>query len=205
MTTTASWQKQPTESAIAFNAFKTYRDMGASRTLEKTREKLGKVSGYMRVLEDWSSTHRWVERAADYDAHMDELAQSALEQRIIARRTKLIEREIADADALLDKFDQVMEQVKVLEKRRSVRKKEGDQEIEYVFVEVNVEGLNELITLRQKLARFSRLPLGLPDRINQQQMTGADGGPVEIKWVDPLNEDDDIGIGADELSTSDAD
>lgn len=202
MTTAASWQKQPTESAIAFNAFKTYRDMGASRTLEKTREKLGKVSGYMRVLEVWSSTHGWVERAAAYDTHMDELAQAALEKRIIAKRTKVIEKEIADADALLEKFDQILEQAKLRETRR-VSKKEGDKEVEYIFVEVNLDGLKELVDVRQKLSRFARLPLGLPDRIAQQQMTGADGGPVEIQWVDPLNEDDDIGIGADELPDAD--
>ncbi len=197
MTTTQSWQRQPTESAKAFNAFKTYRDMGASRSLEKVREKLARTAGYDRQLQEWSSQHGWVARAVAYDAHMDDLAQAELEKRIIAKRTKVIEKEIADADALLEKFDQILEQAKLRETRR-VSKKEGDKEVEYVFVEVNLDGLKELVDVRQKLSRFARLPLGLPDRIAQQQMTGADGGPVEIQWVDPLNEDDDIGIGADE-------
>jgi hypothetical protein len=67
-----SWELQETETLRAFAAFELYRNMlPAERTLNKTRIALGRRAGYQRVLEQWSSTHHWVRRAADFDAYID--------------------------------------------------------------------------------------------------------------------------------------
>lgn len=73
------WKRRPGESAKAFAAFVIYRDLGSERTLKKTRECLGKKSGYGRLLEKWSSAFDWVERTKIFDAHMDTKKRGSLE------------------------------------------------------------------------------------------------------------------------------
>jgi hypothetical protein len=93
------WHRQPGETDKAYLAFTIYRDLGPKRTLQTTREKLGKNSGYNRVLELWSSEHRWGERAAAYDAHLDEVRLNAIEDRV----TRLTEKHVKAAQSLIDK------------------------------------------------------------------------------------------------------
>lgn len=63
------WERQPEESAKAFEAFAIYRDMGNDRSIAKVAEKLGKSEA---LLHRWSSKFDWVNRAAAWD---DELAR----------------------------------------------------------------------------------------------------------------------------------
>jgi hypothetical protein len=59
----------PGETPKAHNALLVYAELGSDRSLEKTRQALGKDSaGYVRTLETWSSQHRWQERVALHDA-----------------------------------------------------------------------------------------------------------------------------------------
>lgn len=178
--------------------------MGAERALSKVREKLGRKSGYERQIQEWSSLHRWVERAAAYDRDLDARLNAEFEEQLLSRRRKLLQQEVAHADALLAKFDAVMERVQLHEtQRKTSRKKDADgKEVEIVLVEVNIEGLRELTQWRRDLAEFARLTVGLPGRISQGQHTGKDGGPLKIEWVDPLSEDEDTGIGTDELAST---
>ncbi len=60
------------ETSKAAEAFRAYCDLGPRRSLAKVAESLGKKSGYVRLLEKWSSDFNWVQRARDYD---DEEAQ----------------------------------------------------------------------------------------------------------------------------------
>ncbi len=61
------FDRQPDETTKAYSAFRLYRDMGAGRTLDKTRMTLGRPPGYMRQLETWSSRYGWVERTRAWD------------------------------------------------------------------------------------------------------------------------------------------
>lgn len=171
----------------------------AERSLSKVRIKLGKKSGYDRQLQEWSSQHRWVERAGKYDEHLDEISIADFEQSLIDRRRILIEKEIEHADQLLEKFDEVLQRVEIHQRAKTVVKKDGDKEVELVFVEINIGGLHDLTKWRRDLAEFARLPVGLPGRIAGQQHTGKDGGALKIEWSEPLSEDDEIGVGEDEL------
>jgi len=177
--------------------------MGADRSLSKVRIKLGKKTGYDRQLEEWSSQWSWVDRAAAYDAHLEEKSLADFEASLISRRRLILEKEIEHADKLLEKYDEVLQRVEIHQRQKTVRKKDGEQEVEVIFVEVNIDGFHELTKWRRDLAEFARLPVGLPGRITGQQHTGKDGGPVEIQWTDPLEDDDDIGIGADQLPDAD--
>jgi hypothetical protein len=62
------WEKQPNEPARAFEAFAVYRDLGASRSLAKAGQILGKSK---TTLEEWSRKHAWQHRIDAWEAHLD--------------------------------------------------------------------------------------------------------------------------------------
>lgn len=88
----AIYDRLPEETDKAFQAFILYRDMGAQRTQEKVLEALGKTTGYLRQLQEWSGLYRWVERSAAYDAHIDTQARKVLEREAIKRRADMLKR-----------------------------------------------------------------------------------------------------------------
>lgn len=95
---TYPWQRHISESALAFNAFTIYRDLGAGRSYSKVRLKMEKGAGYQRQIEKWAREFEWVKRATLYDDHMDnkklELATKELEelqQYAIARAKEVID------------------------------------------------------------------------------------------------------------------
>ena len=68
------WERQEGESVQAFEAFTLYLEMGGERSLRAVGQKLGKSS---TLIERWSATKRWVERAAAYDADLQQKAYTA--------------------------------------------------------------------------------------------------------------------------------
>lgn len=70
------WERMEGESAKAFEAFRIYRDMGPERNLRAVGERLGKSRA---IIERWSSSNQWVERARAYDNDLERAAhQEAL-------------------------------------------------------------------------------------------------------------------------------
>jgi hypothetical protein len=84
-----AWEKRPTETDNAYAALKVYIDLGASRSLAKAGQLLGKGAA---VLERWSVQHDWRARV---DAWEDE--QNAA----WAKDRKARVREVADRHAAL--------------------------------------------------------------------------------------------------------
>jgi hypothetical protein len=62
------WEKQPTESLQAFNAFVAYRDMGSDRT---TRAVAAQLKRQPSQIFGWSTKHRWVSRAEAFELDLD--------------------------------------------------------------------------------------------------------------------------------------
>jgi hypothetical protein len=70
------WERWPNETAKAFAAFTTYRDMGPTRSLSKAA---GAFYGteptprthQIRQMKEWSGKHLWVSRALEYDEEID--------------------------------------------------------------------------------------------------------------------------------------
>lgn len=61
------WEKHPNEPHKGYTYFVTYRDMGVSRTLEKT----GAIYGLsLQGMEYYSKSNHWVKRAKAYDAYL---------------------------------------------------------------------------------------------------------------------------------------
>ena len=110
------WERQPGETDKAYAAFRLYRDQHPSnRTMEAAREALGKASGYLRVLEEWSSRYAWVERVKAYDAWVDTIRRDERERGFrdeerlrFQRRRELVEREQRIADRALSRVEQAL-------------------------------------------------------------------------------------------------
>lgn len=64
------WERQEGESDKAYEAFTTYRDMGASRSVAKVGKKLGKTTTH---LEEWCSKFSWVDRAKAWENEQDRI------------------------------------------------------------------------------------------------------------------------------------
>lgn len=62
-----SWERQPGESAKAFEAFELYCKMGEERS---TRTVAQKCSKSVSLIQRWSCKWNWVDRARDYDNEM---------------------------------------------------------------------------------------------------------------------------------------
>jgi hypothetical protein len=94
-------EQLPTESAKAYAAFVAYCELGTQRSLEKTRQKLGKESaGYVRTLDRWSSQYHWQERARQYDAALLQERAEILRQQRREEIERLRTTSQADANSL---------------------------------------------------------------------------------------------------------
>ncbi|MEG1894630.1 MAG: hypothetical protein RR162_00220 [Oscillospiraceae bacterium] len=67
------WERQKSESSQAFEAFSTYRDLAAERSISKVCQKVGKSRG---LIQRWSSQWNWVERARIYDNSLEKEARA---------------------------------------------------------------------------------------------------------------------------------
>lgn len=82
------FERQPGETARAFEAFCVYREGGAARSLVGTAQKLAKNS---TTIKEWSAKWAWVERAAAFDADVRRRADAAEDEalkRFAAKRAK---------------------------------------------------------------------------------------------------------------------
>lgn len=101
------WERQEGETSKAYAAFCRYRRMDPSkRSLEASLGR-DKSSGKLRYVQDLSSKHDWVARAAAYDDYKDALVRQRLEQ----QRLDMAERQAAVARAMLDKAKQRIESI----------------------------------------------------------------------------------------------
>jgi len=71
------WERQEGESAVAYEAFAAYRDMGTDRGILKVAKKLSKSA---TLIKRWSAGHNWVNRVEEWDIEQDRLLAKALER-----------------------------------------------------------------------------------------------------------------------------
>ena len=90
------WERQPTESRAAFEAFATYRDQDGRRSLRRVAQSVGKTSS---VVANWSVQHRWVARCDLWDAELDRVRREATKATV----EEMAARHAAMASSLLTK------------------------------------------------------------------------------------------------------
>lgn len=79
------WERQPEETVKQFEAFCVYRDMGKTRSQEKTAEALAKSRA---LVSRWSSNNNWIERVAAWEEEQDRLIRIELTKDIGAMRKR---------------------------------------------------------------------------------------------------------------------
>ncbi|WP_195985365.1 hypothetical protein [Clostridium sp. D33t1_170424_F3] len=75
----ALWERQPGESAKAYEAFASYRDFGAERSIQKVSQALSKS---LTLIKRWSSEWNWVERSRAWDNELAQQAKAAAVKRV---------------------------------------------------------------------------------------------------------------------------
>lgn len=98
------WERQPGETAKAFEAFCIYLNMGAERGLRKVGQELGKSRA---LIERWSATYKWVDRAAAYDSDVQKRARA----NTIKKARKMNDRHVNIALQMQEKALQALEQM----------------------------------------------------------------------------------------------
>lgn len=87
MTVLHPWDYHPDESALAYAAFRAYRDIGPERSTALVADMAGKSKS---LIQRWCTTHRWVERAAAWDAaRLSELDELVANRQVAAVRERL--------------------------------------------------------------------------------------------------------------------
>lgn len=106
------WERQPGESARAYEAARLYFEMGPGRSLVAVGQKVGKSRG---LIERWSARWSWRERAAGYDHHMA-MTEMEARRRAIAedaerwahRQSELREQEWETSRALIRRAQEML-------------------------------------------------------------------------------------------------
>ncbi|MEW2127095.1 hypothetical protein AB0891_25585 [Streptomyces sp. NPDC007259] len=82
------WTRREDETSPAYEAFRTYLGMGASRSLSKLAGELNKS---MQLLAGWSSKHDWVDRVRAHDQYLASAATDGLASQMASARDDNLE------------------------------------------------------------------------------------------------------------------
>lgn len=127
------WEQQVKESEPAYEAFLTYRNLGAKRSVAKVAAQLDKRTEGLHV---WSKRWRWPERCRAWEAGLDAEYRAALveERREMGRRHAQLARSV---------------QGKVIQRLQTI--------------DAETLTPNQLITWLETAAKIERQALGAPD------------------------------------------
>ena len=81
-----AWERQPNESAKAFEAFKIYLEMGDDRSYAKVGQKLCKSKA---IIDRWGGVWKWQERVREHDNFIQAEADKKLVKAEKQRRVRL--------------------------------------------------------------------------------------------------------------------
>lgn len=144
------WEPVEKESSKAYEAFSIYRDMGIQRSLSKVADELQKSA---TLINRWSRTHNWVERAAAWDAEQDRVVREQQLQDI----KKMRKRHASLAEAMILKAATALQRIPA--------------------DEIKASDISRMVETASKLERISRGDVG--DVIEERN--GGDAiNPVQI-------------------------
>lgn len=144
------WERQPEETARAFEAFAIYRDMGPDRSLRKVVQTLDKN---LTTIGDWSTKYEWVKRVAAWDAEQDRIARVQQLKEIKAMRN----RHAGMAKAMIVKAGRALNRIPE--------------------DEIKASDISRMIEVASKLERISRGDVG---DVIEERNGGETINPVQI-------------------------
>lgn len=147
------WDRQPGESNRQYSRFRTFMELGRSRTLKQAVEMLSAVGDKIghRTLMQYSYENRWTERAEAHDRDQDRLERQrllTLRREMLSRHRKLAAGLTAKAVARLG-----------------------------TMVPADLTPL-DVVRFIDAATKLERTALGEPE--STVAVTGAGGGPVEV-------------------------
>ena len=161
------WERQPDETSRSFEAFRTFRDLGPTRTLREAAAEFYSVetptAAKIRQFEQWSATNLWVERSGQWDAELDDRRREGQLDAI----ERMKERHIEVATKLLQIVERSVERF-AEEMDRDPTKR------------LPVHSLASFVRVATELERVSR---GEPGEIVKQLQESGDQ-VVQIVWGD---------------------
>src|ERR1043165_105053 len=136
------FEQKPDESAKAFEAFSTYLDMGAKRTLKAVGRKLGKSKA---LMERWSKRHNWVARVGAHAKHFAALRRRVEVQVVREYALERVHRDGAQKEAEWQSRCEALDLAReAIARFKEEPKKSG-----------TLEGIARMLELASKLGRLS--------------------------------------------------
>ena len=102
----AAWERQPKESAQAYQAFSIYRDLGEDRSLQAVATQLSKS---LQLMKRWSKNWSWGERVRQYDDSLQREAQARAFKKAVKELEEMQLRQIKTAVLLQKKAVQALD------------------------------------------------------------------------------------------------
>ena len=102
----AAWERQPRESAQAYQAFSIYRDLGEDRSLQAVATQLSKS---LQLMKRWSKNWSWGERVRQYDDSLQREAQARAYKKAVKELEEMQLRQIKTAVLLQKKAVQALD------------------------------------------------------------------------------------------------
>lgn len=159
------WERQRGESALQYAYFKTYLDMGVTRTIAKVREKCGKTAGYFEKL---SARNNWVSRADAYDRYIDEISRKENIEAIKKANKENIQLAQAIKYAVGKKAQALIKKIK---------EAGSTEELDEILSEIN---WNVLPTLANTAVEIERKAYGVNNEILNVSVEGNENVDVEL-------------------------
>jgi hypothetical protein len=172
------WDRLPEETTRAFEAFRVYLRLGASRSLAATQaairgERAGNARARSGTYGVWSRRFRWVARADAYDRHLTREHQRACEDAVRRQAEAEAERWAAFArqvpEAIRTHFQSIVARLNELWAREGSKRKPKCSEI--IEVQLLLKGFMPLFDRALAFAAPALLP-GVP------QQPGPDPGDI---------------------------
>lgn len=170
------WERGEGETAKAYEGFRAYRDLGASRSLTRVSEKIGKS---LRLLKKWSRNHSWTRRALAYDEYIEKKSRGAYEM-------KLEEVNASHLDMVRSARESVMVPLRALLKRIERINKEGGgtiAEVENIPMDKLLSLARPYVKLALDVIKMERLLYGLPTQTIKTEGTIGHSVSHDIKIV----------------------
>ena len=169
-----AWLRQENEPAKAYEAARTYIEMGASRSIEAVARKYQKS---IALMNRWSQRYEWVERAQAYDAHKLEIREKAREEAARKEAAKWAERR----EALRNEEWKLAEQIHArLSQMLQFPVYELEQKGEKTIIKPLRWSVRDIPRIAETVTKLYRTSAGMPVETTRQEITGADGGAIEV-------------------------
>lgn len=147
------WERQDGETSKAFDAFRTFRDIGPTRTIGQACEILRGPGFGKDMFKTWSSKWKWTSRAAAWDEYLDE------------QRRKQMEHDMKKMNDRHRDIGKKM-QMKAMEKLAVIETREIDAA--------------NMVRMMVEAVKIERLGMGLTDKTSQLEIVGKGGGPIQV-------------------------